>query len=337
MAAAFCNIVELMQKNITRIDVALSRVAPVEDLFIIIRAVRNWPDLVLFRFGLKKEVSVRFRTGKGIRIRDKEEFFRFMHESKDWALELARQSKETMRIRRRKIEISALGRHYSFYYDSPADLGNIAGLLIEQFLWQEYSWLDVKGRYVVDVGACIADSAFYFVAKGAKHVLAIEPVPVSYRAALRNIRLNRLGDKITLVNAAVSDRRGGIRIRSPGKVKSIINIDEVRSDSGARVEVLTLGDLVGEYGIRNGLLKIDTEGYEYKIILGSSNDTLRHFSRIEIEYHNGYLNLERKLREAGFRVRHTVPKYSGYDNIHNPDMCVGLLMASRIGPGGSMV
>jgi hypothetical protein len=58
----------------------------------------------------------------------------------------------------------------------------------------------------------------------------------------------------------------------------------------------------------SSLLKLDCEGCEYGLILDANRETLRRFKRIIIEYHNGYENLCNKLREAGFFVRHTVPK-----------------------------
>jgi hypothetical protein len=47
---------------------------------------------------------------------------------------------------------------------------------------------------------------------------------------------------------------------------------------------------------------MDCEGYEYSILLGENNDTLRRFQQMVIECHYGYKNIEKKLKSAGFIV-----------------------------------
>ena len=41
-----------------------------------------------------------------------------------------------------------------------------------------------------DVGANIGDSSIYFALKGAKKVIALEPLPANYEMAVKNIELN---------------------------------------------------------------------------------------------------------------------------------------------------
>src|SRR5208337_221828 len=61
---------------------------------------------------------------------------------------------------------------------------------IEHFLEQPYGIADVKGRDVTDIGGFIGDSAIFFAWKGARRVYCFEPIPASYRLAVRNIQLN---------------------------------------------------------------------------------------------------------------------------------------------------
>ena len=56
---------------------------------------------------------------------------------------------------------------------------DIIWLINENFIKEQYKWLDVEGKNVVDVGANIGDTAIYFALKGAKHVYAFEPYPYS--------------------------------------------------------------------------------------------------------------------------------------------------------------
>lgn len=317
-----------MANNISALDSFLSRITPIGDLFVIMDVVSNWPDILLFRFGLKKKISITFKTGREVEISSKKEFYEFVHGTKLWAVELARLNPK-IKIAKSFVKIKFNAVQVKLHYNSLTDLGNAAGLGIEQFVWEEYKWLDVKGRDVIDIGACIGDSAIYFALKKAKHVYAIEPFPASYKMARKNISANGLNKKITLINSAIADKHGAIMLTDDGNTSSIPHLKEHLSDSGIRIGLFTLKELVDKYGIQDGALKIDTEGEEYGIIMSSSADTLRHFSQIELEYHYGYLDIENRLKEAGFTVRHTVPKYSGYDYVDNSDMYVGLLLANR--------
>lgn len=318
-----------MASNITLPDRLLSRVSPVEDLFVIMRAVRNWHDILLFRSGLKKRITVHFRTGGSIEIKNRTDYFRFVHRTKDWALELARQTNGKIGIGKNIVKINAFGKRLLFYFDSPTALGSTVGLGLEQFVEEEYSWLDAAGKDVVDIGATIGDTAIYFAARNARHVYAIEPYPNACRIARRNIKLNNMGSKITMLNQAVGGKRGFARMKKHGEIGSGVYLEQGISSGGKRIEIVTLEDIVKRYGIRKGVLKIDCEGGEYDIILGASRDTLRSFDQIEMEYHHGYINLEKKLESCGFDVRHTTPKYSGYDNVIDPIMYVGLLSAKK--------
>lgn len=78
--------------------------------------------------------------------------------------------------------------------------GDVPGIYVHN----EYKYLPVKDRVVVDIGANIADSAIHFCAKGAKKVIALEPFPYMYRNAVRNVAANNMQDKIIMINAGCS-------------------------------------------------------------------------------------------------------------------------------------
>ncbi len=64
----------------------------------------------------------------------------------------------------------------------------------------------------------------------------------------------------------------------------------------------TLDDIVEGREVRDAILKLDVDGFEYEIIRFASRETLRRFGLIFIEYHFGPQDLESKLVEAGFSV-----------------------------------
>lgn len=75
---------------------------------------------------------------------------------------------------------------------------------IKCFIDKEYDFLPVKDRAVIDIGANIGDSCIYFILKGAKSVLAIEPNGNLYNFAKKNININGFSDKIKIIRAACS-------------------------------------------------------------------------------------------------------------------------------------
>jgi len=80
--------------------------------------------------------------------------------------------------------------------------------------------------------------------------------------------------------------------------------------------------------IRN--VKLDREGCEYDLILNASDEALQAFDQIIMEYHYGYRNLVKRLRQARFKVKYSLPKYSHDIEAENKNMHVGFMFATCI-------
>ena len=167
--------------------------------------------------------------------------------------------------------------------------GRTNGDILHVFKMDEYSFLPVEGKEVIDVGANIGDSSIYFAKKGAKNVIAVEPDRISFDYAIKNITINNFSKIINMIWAGCSSH----------------NISHI----GEHPEFLTLKSLIERYCSYPQVLKVDCEGCEYDFILSAPCDELRKFSHIQIEYHFGYQNLKRKLEECGFNVTNTRPTY----------------------------
>ena len=147
------------------------------------------------------------------------------------------------------------------------------GANIEIFVYDEHKALDVSGRNVVDVGAFCGDTPIYFVLKGAKKVIAIEPCPDPYKEMLENLRLNGLLDKVIPVNAALGSKHGKSVIKCPsGMFKTdTITLKDVK-------------DILDKLSISNAVLKMDCEGCEYDVIL-NQYEYITTFDEVYFEYH----------------------------------------------------
>jgi FkbM family methyltransferase len=173
--------------------------------------------------------------------------------------------------------------------------GKKSGDIIAIFFQNIYGYLVVPGASVIDIGAQIADSSIYFAAKGAKRVIAVEPLLTNYQIARRNIALNGMSHQISLILAACGSR------------STNDSSNEEYFESGARTKApaLTLEEILGLNQMDKDeklVLKIDCEGCEYRIIFDAKDETLRRFSHVQIEYHSGYRNLKKKFEDLGFKV-----------------------------------
>lgn len=314
-----------MDRNLSISDIIVSR------LMFLVRAVNlsisyatatypvleNWYDILLFKGGAKKEVRLRLRSGNSYR-----------NGISPWIVGVRKillpKRGNFKSIGNGYCSIDYLGRRVRFSYDSAKQLLDVVQLITDQFMLDQYQWLKAKERDVVDIGACIGDTAIYFALNGARHVYSFEPYPYSFKIADKNIRLNGLSDKITMVNEGCGSRNRFISVDNGFQSDELSSMKDF--GKGQRIKVVTLERIVRRYGIEDALLKVDCEGSEYDILLNARKDVLRKFSRIMVEYHYGYRNLKQKLENSGFKVSVEPPTYLANRNVY-----FGFLFARRIG------
>jgi FkbM family methyltransferase len=198
----------------------------------------------------------------------------------------------------------------------------ISATLYDTFLKSEYEVPEVlsglKGRDVIDVGANVGDTALYFILRGARKVIAVEPLPNVARCAEENLKLNDVADKVKVVNAAL----GGEPMSVPcdQAVHSSGGFSTLKGNGLCKVPGVTLGDLLSM--VKDPyLLKMDCEGCEVEAVLGPERERLRAFEHIIIETHpfiTGVSNdkLLASLKELGFECRLHI--------VHDPKLDVNI-------------
>jgi FkbM family methyltransferase len=181
------------------------------------------------------------------------------------------------------------------------------GELIDIFFRKIYDFLPVKGKTVIDIGANIGDSCIYFALRGSSKIIAVEPFPRNFEYAKKNIDVNGFTDKIKLHLAGCAANAGHITIDPLYKSNDCSTLIEF--NQGITIPLVTLQDILIANNVYKGetVLKMDCEGCEYDTILTSTADTLKSFSYIQLEYHQGYKNLKEKLEKSGFKVSVTRP------------------------------
>jgi len=179
----------------------------------------------------------------------------------------------------------------------------------ETFAGGNYEFPEVlfglKGRDVIDVGANVGDTALYFLLNGARRVIAVEPLPNVARCAEENVRLSGATDKVKVINAALSYEP--VSVPCDYDVLSSRYFSTLNASGPCKVPGVTLGDLLDMIEDPY-LLKMDCEGCEAQVILGSERERLRAFEHVVFEAHpeiTGVSNdkLLASLKELGFECR----------------------------------
>jgi len=177
-----------------------------------------------------------------------------------------------------------------YWFKNNVKLRQIRDAVFYVFDYGDYEPLNVKGKIVIDVGAFVGDSAIYFVLKGARRVIAIEPHPGAFAEMLDNIRLNNLEGVIVPVNAGLASRPGKICIENIG-VETTSGAYHGPGDCPITVPAVTLSELISRFSINvnDAVLKMDCEGCGFDIIL-NDYEHVRLFRELIFEYHPRFVN-----------------------------------------------
>jgi len=163
-----------------------------------------------------------------------------------------------------------------------------------------YYRLNVKNKTVIDVGGAIGDSAIFFAINEAKKIICVEPYPINFKFAEKNILENNFGEIIDLKLAACAGKSGEIKIDP--NTESSMRTSLKEKDSSFSVPLITIENIMDEYNIENIVLKMDCEGCEYESIFDASERILKKIDSVVIEFHDGVKNLKNKLQDTGFHV-----------------------------------
>jgi len=299
-----------------------SKIDKINDLLFMRNIAKNWIEVALFRISVKKTLTIKFRDGKSAYFKNKKEYFEFWN-SEFGQNELSKQLKTSnYKIKDKKIELNYQNKKIYFCYDKNKELVNTTGVIKDNFIDEQFKCLDVKNKDVVDVGANVGDTAIYFAFKDAKHVYAFEPYPYSYNIAKKNIKLNYLEERITLLNEGCG-KSGFVTIKED--YENTGGTDLKNFKEGKKIRIESLDEIVKRFNLKHAALKVDCEGCEYNFILNASDEALKAFDQIIIEYHYGYRNLVKKLRQASFTVKYSLPKLVNDAEAEDSNMYIGLI------------
>jgi FkbM family methyltransferase len=141
--------------------------------------------------------------------------------------------------------------------------------------------LSADGRsldgWFVDVGANIGTETIAALRSGFARVLAIEPETMNRRLLEANLIVNGLADRAAIRAAAISNRRGSVRMALSATNRGDHRVIENRAlpighIAGEQVDMLPLADLVAENRIHPdeiSLVWVDAQGYDGFVLDGA--------------------------------------------------------------------
>ena len=295
----------------------------IKSLYFVIKTTKNWLTALKIRYLNHPASTIKFRNGSRLDVSKSNWYLYILHTHLFSLLPSSNLTSEFLEFEYKDKKLKMYFGSYGF------------DTIFEIFAFDPYKdflkSLPIKGKKVVDIGAAFGDTAIYFLLNGAINVVGIEAFPGYQRLASRNIEENGYSESCNILLAAVGGKRGSTLIDDQSGDMYAAGMS--LPSSGMHVDVITLADIVADHDVGDALLKMDTEGFEYEILLNSSRETVRNFSMMLIEYHYGYEELENFLSGCGFTFYHTGPTHVYVPYLKDEakrNMMTGHIVATRI-------
>jgi FkbM family methyltransferase len=212
----------------------------------------------------------------------------------------------------RQVSVKKMG--LKFWVRSPMDIWSIKETFLDDFYRLNLSDRLHTGT-IIDIGAGIGEFAIQAAAANPDcKVYGFEPFSESFSLFEKNVSLNKL-ENITAVEAAIVSIPGALAMDTSSGNPLQYRMQTVSSaDQKDTIKTICLMDYLEQQSIRKcDLLKLDCEGGEYDILLPLTQEELRKFDRIVMEYHDSltthtHQELVNLLNFAGFHVEVTPNK-----------------------------
>ena len=157
---------------------------------------------------------------------------------------------------------------------------------------------------VLDIGGHVGcfSVALAALRPGAR-VWTFEASPSTAAYTQRNVDQNGFADRVTVQNVAVSSTAGTLEFADNGGGSGLNGITSPAGSARISVPAITFEDAKAMADLPIRLVKIDTEGAEYDIVLGSTPEQWQDVQRVVLEYHDvpghGWSELESFFAAAG--------------------------------------
>lgn len=138
-----------------------------------------------------------------------------------------------------------------------------------------------RSGIMIDIGANIGAQSIFACVLGARKVIAFEPEPENFRLLRRHISMNGLPIRSHQI-AVWSSAKMISLFPNEGNTTSSSKVVEAHPTEVIQVQTMTLEQVLAPY-TEVDVLKVDTEGAEYKIF--KDRDVNHKARKIVVEYH----------------------------------------------------
>jgi FkbM family methyltransferase len=140
-------------------------------------------------------------------------------------------------------------------------------------------------------------------------IMAYEPSAVTADYLRRNIAQNQVADRVQVFESALAATTGTAVFSDNGAGSGLNSLRSGHGSEGVETEVPTVSfdEAVASAPAPIDVVKIDCEGGEYDLVLGSSADSWSSVQRVVVEFHpvpgHGWTELRERFEAVGLRVQ----------------------------------
>jgi len=148
------------------------------------------------------------------------------------------------------------------------------------------------GGWVIDAGACEGFFSMHALERGARHVLAIEPVASLGATLTKTFAQAQREGRLAVLEQALADTTGVSYLHAEvAQVWDSTLQHDATNTSDVCVDATTIDRIVMDHGLReNGLIKMDIEGAEMVALQGATNTLRKHRPRLAVAVYHSYEN-----------------------------------------------
>lgn len=155
------------------------------------------------------------------------------------------------------------------FYAEKGDAGLVGNIYYKLMDYEDSMFLMdhlKKEDLFVDIGANLGHYTMLASGICKAKTIAIEPIESTIEKLKRNVSLNSLKDKVTILGYGVGDKSEILNFTTDKTVMNSVSLEE--NNNTIKIEVRTLDELLK--GENPTFIKIDVEGYEYKVLKGAN-------------------------------------------------------------------
>ena len=183
------------------------------------------------------------------------------------------------------ISVEVLGEKFDFYIGNPTGESWYGGKIEDNEMSFTKKELINPGVIVIECGAHHGFTTILlsrWVGDDGK-VIAIEPIPDNVAILKKNIELNGLRN-VTVIEKAAGPTNGYVSMKRSTSRHSNGAVSPTGRDIRNQVECITVDTISQRFNVIASLIKIDVEGFEYKVLEGCKS-TLAYNPAILLEIH----------------------------------------------------